>query len=877
MRWARLLMRPTHDRRPPTFSLGIGRHVRTAGYGDKTADDMVRNKKLAATFTDVLSEAGVTSADAAAGAPSLPSKTQADLLYMVASVHPKNALVHRHALVELVMAGKVVVRVFLLVCRLSFVVGLLCPRRGRRLDSQKRASACRFHVIFKCVCHILQKQNQLDGGMKYLRGVGAEPLEVGSLEVACGVGVVVTREDIAAEVAKAVEEATERLKEERYRMNTSPLLGKVIKALKWADPKLVKAELDLQVEGLLGPRTEEDNKKPEKKKAPPKVAKAEKAASSKVASKAEREAAEEEALESVDPFAFFPSPEENNKVHTTIYMSDGGQMQISNSVAQLERHLAVTNKRVMTRFPPEPNGYLHIGHAKAMYIDFGMAEQYSGECCLRFDDTNPEAEKQEYIDHIQDIVAWLGWKPAKITYSSDYFDELHALAVKLIETGNAYVCHQTGDEIKASREKREPSPWRDRPKEESLKLFEDMRKGLVDEGNATLRMRKDHKNENYNMFDLIAYRIKFVPHPKTGDKWCIYPSYDFTHCLVDSLENITHSLCTLEFEPRRASYYWLLHVLDLYKPVVWEYSRLNISHTVLSKRKLNKLVTDKHVSGWDDPRLMTLAGLRRRGVTPESINLFCRELGITRNESEISPHKFEHHVRMNLDATSERALAVLSPLKVVIDNLPDDHVEQVQAKVFPGRTEETYPVPFSKIVYIESTDFRTEDAKGYYGLAPGKSVMLRYAYPITCTSFRTDDDGNVVEIHAECDKDFISAGMKPPKGVLNWVGQPSEGTLPTPFEARLYGTLFKSDTVDDDDGDASGEWLDQLNPENLVVTKGFCTEKVAKAPVGTRLQLERLGFFVVDADTASGPMPVLNRTVTLRETVVAKAIAGKRK
>ncbi len=747
----------------------------------------------------------------------------------------------------------------------------------------------------KLVRCILQRQNQLDGGMKYLRGVGADSLDQVALEEASGVGVVVTREDIAAEVAKAVEEVAERLKEERYRMNTFPLLGKVIKGLKWADPKLVKAEVELQVEGLLGPKTEEDKKPAAKKKAPPKEANAEKAAkaAAKKASKAEsvRESeAAEEALKSVDPFAFFPKPEENNQVHTTVYMSDGRQMQIANSSAELQKHLAVTNNKVITRFPPEPNGYLHIGHAKAMFIDFGMAAQYGGECCLRFDDTNPEAEKQEYIDHIQDIVAWLGWTPAKITYSSDYFHELHALAVKLIETGNAYVCHQTGDEIKASREKREPSPWRDRPKEESLKLFEDMRKGLVDEGKATLRMRQDHKNENFNMFDLIAYRIKFVPHPKAGDEWCIYPSYDFTHCLVDSLENITHSLCTLEFESRRASYYWLLHVLDLYKPVVWEYSRLNISHTVLSKRKLNKLVTDKYVAGWDDPRLMTLAGLRRRGVTPESINLFCRELGITRNESEISPHKFEHHVRMDLDATSERALAVLSPLKVVIDNLPDDHIEQVQARVFPGRTEETYPVPFSKVLYIESTDFRAEDAKGYYGLAPGKSVMLRYAYPITCTSFRTDNDGNVVEIRAVCDRDFISAGRKPPKGVLNWVGQPSKDTLPAAFEARLYGTLFKSEPVDDDNADnaddaddadnaddAGSDWLDQLNPENLVVQRGFCTEKVAKAPVGTRLQLERLGFFVVDPDTTGSPIPVLNRTVTLRETVSAKAITGKKK
>ena len=329
-----------------------------------------------------------------------------------------------------------------------------------------------------------------------------------------------------------------------------------------------------------------------------------------------------------DPYSFFPKPHENNIVHTTVDFSDGRVMHIANSPEKLKAHLAATEGRIVTRFPPEPNGYLHIGHAKAMFVDFGMARQYDGVCYLRYDDTNPEAEKLEYIEHIQDIVAWMGWKPWKITYSSDYFTELYDFAVELIKRGHAYVCHQTKDEIEASREKREASPWRDRPIEESLCLFEDMRRGLVDEGKATLRMKMDHKNANYNMFDLIAYRIKFTPHPHAGDKWCIYPSYDYTHCLVDALENITHSLCTLEFETRRASYYWLLEVLDTYKPFVWEYARLNITHNVMSKRKLNKLVTGGLVKGWDDPRLLTLAGLRRRGVSPTSINAFCREVGL---------------------------------------------------------------------------------------------------------------------------------------------------------------------------------------------------------------------------------------------------------
>ena len=520
----------------------------------------------------------------------------------------------------------------------------------------------------------------------------------------------------------------------------------------------------------------------------------------------------------------------------------------------------------MTRFPPEPNGYLHIGHAKAMFVDFGMAEQYDGVCYLRFDDTNPEAEKQEYIDHIEEIVSWLGWTPWKITYSSDYFDQLYDLAVKLIKTGHAYVCHQTGDEIKESREKREGSPWRDRPIEESLALFEDMRRGLVDEGTATLRMKMDPKNENFNMFDLIAYRIKFVEHPHAGDKWCVYPSYDYTHCLVDALENITHSMCTLEFETRRASYYWLLEVLDLYKPLVWEYSRLNIKHNVLSKRKLNKLVTDKYVKGWDDPRLLTLAGLRRRGVTKAAINAFCRTIGVTRSEGEVHPHVLEHFVRQDLDANSPRALGVLRPLRLVITNLPDDHYEEVEAKIFPGRSEEGYKVPFTKVVYIEDTDFREADSKDYYGLAPGKNGMLRYAYPITVTGFTKGPDGKIVEVQAEYEKDF--AGKKPPKGVLNWVGQPSPGQEPPTFEARLYDHLFKSATLPDD-------WLADLNPESLTSIAGsYATPHLAKAKVGERFQLERLGYFCVDTDSKDGAL-VLNRTVTLRESFPKQTGKGK--
>uniref|UniRef100_A0A061SG32 glutamine--tRNA ligase n=1 Tax=Tetraselmis sp. GSL018 TaxID=582737 RepID=A0A061SG32_9CHLO len=479
-----------------------------------------------------------------------------------------------------------------------------------------------------------------------------------------------------------------------------------------------------------------------------------------------------------------------------------------------------------------------------MFVDFGMAEQYGGNCFLRFDDTNPEAEKPEYIEHIKDIVSWMGWKPYKITHSSDYFDRLHELAVRLIKDRLAYVCHQTKDEIEESRKNLTPSPWRDRPIEENLKLFEDMRRGLIDEGKAVLRLKGDYQNENANMWDPIAYRIKFVPHPHIGDKWCIYPSYDFTHCLVDSFENITHSLCTLEFESRRASYFWLLEILGQYKPVVWEYSRLNITNMVMSKRKLNKLVTQGYVHGWDDPRLLTLAGLRRRGATPEAINSFCRECGITRSDNRVPLHRLEHFMRLDLDAGSPRAMAVLRPLKVVITNLDEGHYEERDASVFPGRSEETYKVPFTRVVYIESSDFRESDSKGYYGMAPGKSVMLRYAYVVKCTDFKKDGDGRVSEVSVEIDRSY--EGKKPPE----------------PVEVRLYSNLFKSA-----DPDAADNFLDDLSDNSLeVLRNAYGTPPIYNAKVRDRFQLERTGYFCVDDDSSPGKI-VLNRTVTLRETV----------
>ncbi|KAL3136316.1 hypothetical protein ABBQ38_005580 [Trebouxia sp. C0009 RCD-2024] len=763
----------------------------------------------------------------------------------------------------------------------------------------------------------LQKSTpNLEGAFKYLKQhVGNEPFSpelVRGLEAAAGVGVVVTPQQIDATVDRHISKVKSQLQEQRYAFPTVQLFREIREELIWADGGAVKKATDAALLSLLGPKTEADlqaGKKPAKKAAP--AAAAEKGSGRGTAAAAVQ-ALQEEATPSHDVYGHLPKPEENDKVHKVVTFSSeagGCEMRIANTPAQLQAHLKATGGKVVTRFPPEPNGYLHIGHAKAMFVSFGMAEQLNGDCILRFDDTNPEAEKQEYIDHIQDIVSWMGWTPSKVTYSSDYFQQLYELSIQLIKEGHAYVDHQTADQIKTSRKNREASPWRDRPVAESLALFEDMRRGLMDEGKATLRMRGDHKNDVAVMWDLIAYRVKFARHPHAGDTWCIYPSYDYTHCLVDALENITHSLCTLEFETRRASYYWLLEVLQQYKPVVWEYARLNLTYNVLSKRKLNKLVTQGFVQAWDDPRLLTLAGLRRRGVTSVGINNFCREIGITRTGGELPLHILDFHVRGDLHLTSPRTLAVLHPLRVVITNLADDHFEMMDAKAsssgntrqlraappasllvfpFPGR-DATYQVPFTRVVYIEQDDFREQDQKKYFGLAPGKSVLLRYAYVITCTNVVKEGE-KVVEVHAEGRK--VKDDEKPPKGVLHWVGQPQPGQEPPRFEARLYDRLFTTQTPGSkkkkpDEGEdasanaAQGEfeeeqeeeeeqagdtWLNELNPNSQTIITGCMANiHLAKAKAGDRFQFERQGFFCVDSDSTSGKL-VCNRTCTLNES-----------
>jgi glutaminyl-tRNA synthetase len=717
--------------------------------------------------------------------------------------------------------------------------------------------------------------------MAFLADLGGDaPLDGAALDAAAGVGVVVTPEQVTAAVESAVAAHRDELVETRYRFPVGNLIRAVGASLPWADARAVKDACDAAIVALLGPKTDADAggaRPPSKKPVAAGAAGAPKKPAEAGASAARAASGDHaEPPPPTDPFAFFPDPAANNRVHTTVPLSTGGEpLRIANTPAQLAAHLAATGGAVITRFPPEPNGYLHLGHAKACFIDFGLAVARGGKCYLRFDDTNPAAEKVEFIEHIKEIVAWLGWSPAAVTHSSDYFSELHAIAVKLIESGHAYVCHQSPSEVKASRDARVGSPWRDRPVEESLRAFSDMTRGAVPEGAATLRLKQDPGNDNFNMFDLIAYRVKFTPHPHSGSAWCVYPSYDFTHCLVDALENVTHSLCTLEFEPRRASYYWLLEVAGLYKPVVWEYGRLVLHHNVLSKRKLTELVSKGHVAGWDDPRLLTLAGLRRRGVPARAINAFCREVGITRSDAAVGPALLDAHIRAALDDAAPRVLAVLDPVRLVLTNWPEGRVEAVPCRLWPNRaagadgSHDTYDAPLSRTLHIEAADFRPVDEKGYFGLAPGKAALLKYAGVVTCTGFTAGPDGRVEEIQATYEP--LAPGAKPPKGVLSWVGETAPGTPPCTFEARLYGLLFKSA----DPAALGPAWLSDLDRDSARVVRGALAARLlAGTGPESVYQIERVGYFAVDPGTTPGAL-VLNRTVTLKESVATRGVRGK--
>jgi len=531
-----------------------------------------------------------------------------------------------------------------------------------------------------------------------------------------------------------------------------------------------------------------------------------------------------------------------------------------------------TNKwdgRVHTRFPPEPNGYLHIGHAKAICLSFGIAaENKGGLCNLRFDDTNPIKEEEEYIEAIKEDVRWLGfdWEE-RLYFASGYFEQMYEYAVQLIRAGKAYVCDLTADEIREYRgtltEPGKNGPYRDRGAEENLDLFEGMRAGEFPDGLRTLRAKIDMAHPNLNMRDPIMYRILHATHHRTGDKWCIYPTYDWAHGLEDSVEKITHSICTLEFENHRPLYDWYLDQLGVYHSQQIEFARLNLSYTVMSKRKLLQLVQEGLVSGWDDPRMPTICGLRRRGYSPESIRNFCKRIGVNKFNSTVDIALLEHCVREDLNKTSPRVMAVLRPLKVIIDNYPEGKVEEMEAINNPeDPSAGTRKVPFSKELYIEREDFMESPPKKFYRLAPGREVRLRYAYFVTCTDVVKDENGQVVELH--CTYDPATRGGDAPDGrkvksTLHWVsaGHAIEA------EVRLYEHLF---TKGNPDNVAEGEdFKSNVNPKSLeVLTSCKVEPSLADAKPSDRFQFERLGYFCVDPDTTAGKL-VFNRTVSLRD------------
>ena len=528
-----------------------------------------------------------------------------------------------------------------------------------------------------------------------------------------------------------------------------------------------------------------------------------------------------------------------------------------------------TGGRVHTRFPPEPNGYLHIGHAKSICLNFGLAEKYNGKCNLRFDDTNPTKENIEYVNSIRADVKWLGfdWENREF-YASDYFEKLYELAVYLIRKGKAFVCDMTVEEMAAGRGTPtipgKESPWRNRSPEENLDLFARMRKGEFTDGTKVLRAKIDMSSPNMHMRDPVMYRIMRANHHRTGDKWCIYPMYDWAHGQSDYLENITHSVCTLEFEVHRPLYDWFLDNLDIQenRPRQFEFARLNLNYTVMSKRKLLELVEGGYVNGWDDPRMPTVSGLRRRGYTPASIRTFSEKVGIAKRENVIDMALLEYCIREDLNKNAPRVMGVLDPVKLVIDNYPDDRVEELEATRNPEKPEEGHRiVPFSKNLYIERKDFMEDPPKKFFRLSPGKEVRLKYAYIIRCERVEKDEAGNITEIHCTYDPRTKSGegSTKKVKGTLHWVS--ADHCLNA--ELRLYDRLFE--VPDPDDVAEGGNFKDSLNPGSLQVINGLIEPSVKDGVAGQRYQFERTGYFCIDADSSPEKL-VFNRTVTLRDS-----------
>lgn len=536
----------------------------------------------------------------------------------------------------------------------------------------------------------------------------------------------------------------------------------------------------------------------------------------------------------------------------------------------IEKSIAEGQTRIHTRFPPEPNGYLHIGHAKSICLNFGLAKKYGGKCNLRFDDTNPVKEDVEYVDSIKEDIRWLGFEWAEEHYASDYFEQLYAWAVELIKKGLAYVDDQTQEEIRLGRgtvtQPGTNSPWRDRSVEENLRLFAEMREGKYRDGEKVLRAKIDMAHPNMLLRDPLMYRIIHSHHHRTGDKWCIYPMYDYAHGESDSIERITHSICTLEFDVHRPLYDWFIEKLGIFPSHQYEFARLNLTYTVMSKRKLLQLVKEGYVSGWDDPRMPTISGLRRRGYTPESIRMFAEKVGVAKRDNIIDLGLLEWCVREDLNKTAQRRMAVLNPLKVVITNYPEGQVEQLECVNNPeDASAGTRRVPFSREVYIERDDFMEEPPKKFFRLRPGGEVRLRYGYLIKCEEVVKDPaTGEIVELRCTYDPLSLGGGSsdgRKVKGIIHWVSAPHAVAA----DVQLFDRLFA--TENPDEVPEGGTFLDNLNPDSLKVVRAWVEPALAEAKPGDKFQFERLGYFCADsAPRGAGEAPVFNRTATLKDS-----------
>jgi glutaminyl-tRNA synthetase len=524
--------------------------------------------------------------------------------------------------------------------------------------------------------------------------------------------------------------------------------------------------------------------------------------------------------------------------------------------------------RVQTRFPPEPNGYLHIGHAKAICLDFGLAAEFGGKCNLRFDDTNPSKEDTEYVESIMEDIQWLGFQWDGLYYASDYFQQLYEWAIRLIKAGKAFVCDLNADELREYRgtltEPGKESPYRNRSIEENMDLFERMKNGEFPDGSRTLRAKIDMASPNLNFRDPVMYRILKMDHHRTGDRWCIYPMYDYAHGQSDSIEQVTHSICTLEFEDHRPLYNWYIEQLGIFPSQQFEFDRLNLTYTVMSKRKLLRLVQQGLVNGWDDPRMPTLSGMRRRGYTPEAIRNFCASLGVSKTNGVTQLQQLEYYVREDLNRHALRVMAVLKPLRVVLTNYPADLVEEMEAVNNPeDASAGTRKVPFSKVLYIEQDDFREDPPKEFYRLAPGREVRLRYGYIIKCERVIKDAGGNIVELHCTYDPETRSGrtvSARKVKATIHWVSAAHAVNA----EVRLYDNLFTKENPED--VEEGQDFTGNLNPNSLEVLTGCQVEPALRDAVpGTRYQFERMGYFYVDPDSAP-EAPMFNRTIGLRDT-----------